>query len=237
MNSVELETSRHFRTTGYLRVPGAVPLSTISELWGRAESLCRQSSGRLEDAYTTLSLRPEMLEGVLEAASRVIGPDIVLLVNRHNHLTVDDGGGLRAERAHRDSLGWTQTYLTCVVLLAGEGVESWTSVLPGSHLSPALGPRNGGGSWLDEGTGSALIDQLVPVPMRVGDAIFLDPLLFHSAGRGRPDNPRVAMSLALRAPDELALAPSDNELLLRGRARYEGQQWWATAKGGRRAHE
>lgn len=217
---------RHFRQNGYLLLREALPRRRALQLAAVSVDLLEGQPGRFENAHRELAVSPDDLSDLLDELAVLVGPDIVLLENRHNHVTVDHGSGLRSSRAHRDARGWTQTYLTLVILLAGTSSDAWTRVLPGSHLASTFEPHNGGGTWMDESSLAGLDEQLLPVEMQPGDALLLDPLTFHRAGRGSDLDPRIALSFAIRAPDELSNDPAAHETLLRGAREYHGQGNW-----------
>jgi ectoine hydroxylase-related dioxygenase (phytanoyl-CoA dioxygenase family) len=60
--------------------------------------------------------------------------------------------------------------------------------------------------------------------VEVGDILFVHPQTFHAAGIGTIDSPRIMLSLAVAAPDELCLTIPDTELLLVGEHAYQGQE-------------
>jgi ectoine hydroxylase-related dioxygenase (phytanoyl-CoA dioxygenase family) len=74
-------------------------------------------------------------------------------------------------------------------------------------------------------------EQAVSVEVKAGDAIFLDPLVFHGAGSGTKSKARVVLTLALRSVDELAMGVAANELLVGGAHHYAGQEEWMRTYG------
>jgi ectoine hydroxylase-related dioxygenase (phytanoyl-CoA dioxygenase family) len=177
-----------------------------------------------EKAIAELLATPELRDVVEE----VLGPDWVVVTNRHHHIVIDRGCGSRANRIHRDLLHWSRDPLTLLVMLDCDEHDqlAWPSVLPGSHLWPVKGPANGGGYWLDEQPERDLAQQAVKVPMAPGDVLVMDGMTYHAAGVGRSDQPRVMATLCLRTPDELTGRIAANEELAAGAVRYEGQARW-----------
>jgi ectoine hydroxylase-related dioxygenase (phytanoyl-CoA dioxygenase family) len=183
---------------------------------------------RLEGAVGTHDVLRELRRAELAAQISILcGQSWVLILNRHNHITVDYGDGNKSTRFHRDALHWTRTYITVVIMLSSKlDPHSWPRIIPGSHLWAISGPPNGGGYWLDEDINRQSIGQALSVPLSVGDALFLDPLTFHAAGWGLPTNPRTVLTLAVRADDELAESDASNELGINGIHIYQGQSRW-----------
>jgi ectoine hydroxylase-related dioxygenase (phytanoyl-CoA dioxygenase family) len=160
-------------------------------------------------------------------STQLLGPNWSLLLNRHNHITIDYGSGLDGIRTHRDSLQWSRPFLSVIIGLAmPSSSHAWPRVIPGSHLWPVGAPPNGGGYWLDEDENSDMRDQQVFVRLAPGDALFLDPLTFHRAGSGFATEPRIVWTVALRASDELAMDRQANEILMCGDHVYAGQEGW-----------
>jgi len=229
----------HYRDSGYWLAREVVPSSKASEILKLAQLrdhperfITRDAGGqrvRVEGAHQLLGdAAPYATPGNLrDAISLLLGARWCALLNRHNHVVIDRGAGKSADRLHRDCLHWTRRYVTCVVMLAAAvDAASWSRVLPGSQRWPIDGPRNVGGYWLDEGPYAELAAQAVFVSMRPGDALFMDPLMFHASGAGTATLPRATLTLALAASDELAREPAPNEVELGAARIYAGQQSW-----------
>jgi ectoine hydroxylase-related dioxygenase (phytanoyl-CoA dioxygenase family) len=227
-----------FRQAGYLVERNVFDPSACAVL---AERLVRESlpshlttfdsSGRpvrVENATECLGLVDWLRNDRFISAIRgLLGPNVVLMRNRHDHVTFDYGYGLRSQRLHRDGLQWSRSFLTAIIgLKMSCSYRAWPRVVPSSHTWPVSAPPNGGGYWLDEDDFRDLYDQAVRAELGAGDVLFVDPLTFHGAGGGRPTEPRVAWTLAMRSTDELTLDVAANELLLTGEHRYAGQEQW-----------
>ena len=147
---------------------------------------------------------------ILEALHPLIGPNIELIENRHNHVSIYRSRP--RSRAHRDILQWSRSIVTLLIYLSDcSAPQEATQVVPGSHLWPCIGEPNNGGTWLDEVPGWASLErQALPVPAAPGDALCLDGLVYHSAGgtHNSAADPRIVITLAFRSVDELA-APND----------------------------
>lgn len=183
---------------------------------------------RLEDPAHDVLVQVLAGSALRSAVSGLLGDSWALVVNRHNHVVVDRGAGSRAVRVHRDLLHWSRNPVTLLVMLDCDESDpaAWPSVLPGSHLWPVEGSPNGGGYWLDETPQRELATQTLKVPLRPGDALFMDGMTYHSAGTGSVLAPRVMASLCLRPFDELTGEVGTNEEPVAGLPRYAGQSRW-----------
>ncbi|MGY4772331.1 phytanoyl-CoA dioxygenase family protein [Kribbella sp. CWNU-51] len=220
------------RTQGYLRQQAVIGRERCDELTRAlravAGSEATQSSVRLEESAE------KVISAVLEEprlralVAQVLGPDWVVVTNRHNHVVIDRGAGSRGTRMHRDLLHWSRNPITVLVMLecAADDPAAWPSLIPGSQLWPTSDVSNGGGYWLDEAPEHELSEQAVKVPMSPGDVVVMDGMTFHSAGIGSSDHARVMLTLCLRTPDELTGEVGPNEQLVEGSVQYEGQARW-----------
>ncbi|WP_371406287.1 phytanoyl-CoA dioxygenase family protein [Kribbella sp. NBC_00662] len=230
MSSAQL----HLRTYGYLKRQAVVSRERCAELTQELKSHCApdadlsKGSLRLEEPAEA-AIASVLQESALRALiAQLLGPDWLLVVNRHNHVVIDQGRGSRATRMHRDLLHWSRNPITVLVMLdCGEDDPvAWPSLIPGSQLWPTAEQRNGGGYWLDETDEAESLQQAVKVPMCPGDVLVMDGMTFHAAGAGSEQHSRVMMSLCLRTPDELTGEVGPNERLIAGSVRYEGQARW-----------
>jgi hypothetical protein len=222
-----------YLSNGFLVERGVLDGDIVDSL--AAEVLLRQGGSeidgpsRYEHAFAEFDLLDKLRASPLLAVwSGLLGANIVAIVNRHNHITVDSGDSSKAARLHRDSLNWSRTYLTSMMLLAGSDHRAWPRIIPGSHLWSPRGPSNGGGYWLDQDERRTLTGQALAVPMGPGDVILMDPMLFHAAGCGSRSMPRIALTMAVRAADELAVGMPRHEQLVLGVESYQGQNWFSS---------
>ena len=224
-----------FRQMGYLVVPhvfvedacGVLSNEIIGDYVTPIDE--PKESTRIDSAIERFNLAKWLGSGAFaDSASQLLGPNWSVMLNRHNHITIDHGGGLTSKRSHRDSLQWTRPFLTAIIgLKIPESSQAWPKIIPGSHLWPVGARSNGGGYWLDEDDQCDMSDQQVLVRLRSGDVLFLDPMTFHGAGIGLTTEPRIVWTVALRASDELALYQPANELMVHGEHVYAGQDRWA----------
>lgn len=223
-----------FHAAGYLRIPHLIGADQADQLVKSGDA---RESTRSQDVTLTadrtridrvVSADPAFLDFAtssrLAGALRpVLGPDIELVENRHNHFSIYRRPS--RDRMHRDVLQWSRSILTVLMFLSDcTSTEAATRVVPGSHLWPSTGAPNNGGTWLDQSAVYAdLAEQAVSVPARAGDVLLLHGQLYH-AGAGAPaDGRRIVLTLAYRSADELSDQDSDHCRLISGRRAYRGR--------------
>lgn len=227
-----------FRYSGYLTVRNVVDEVTCQALVKRVlqedysvNLTSFDSEGRrtrIEAVTESFGLTSQLPDVFFSRVTDLLGPNWTVVLNRHNHITIDYGCGTSSARLHRDSLNWSRSFLTALIpLQMPDRYLSWPRLIPGSQLWPIEAPSNGGGYWLDEDHSRGLREQAVPVRLNAGDVLFIDPLTFHGSGIGERFKPRLVLTLALRSSDELAIAPAQNELITSGTHSYKGQTAWA----------
>lgn len=231
---MDMMTRAFFRSQGYVAMPQVIDQPELERLYGQCLDVptIRSMSAtehRAEQVHRYVSV-PAILEKsprLRAALQDLVGPNLYLIVNRHNHLGISRAGDYRSARMHRDALGWLRSYVTVLIPLDGfESPLAQLRLVPGSHLWPPEGTRNGGGFWLDDGPYETVEAQAVATRLSVGDVLCIDPLLFHAAGHGLPQAPRAMLSLAIHGGDELATTvPATEILLTAARLPYRGQSW------------
>lgn len=227
-----------FRHSGYLRLPDPIEPAELEQLRTEAERLFREAPAdgcRHADDGSVYRIsavvgqsaavdRAATSPQLLPALASLLGPNIELLLNRHNHLTRNRPGN-PSRRFHRDILQWSRSIITAVIYLddapAGGGC---TYVIPGTHLLPCAGKPNNGGTWLDDEHRYAdLLRQAVPVPMERGGMLLFDSLLYHAAEDGGGGSDRRILTFAYHSVDELSEGKSDNNrMLVAGEPIYRG---------------
>lgn len=160
---------------------------------------------------------------LLDALESLLGPNIVLTKNRHNHATLNRSGDT-PPRLHRDILQWSRGLVTAIIYLDESDIEhGCTHIIPTSQYLPFVGTPNNGGTWMDEHSVYAdLLDQAVPVPMKKGGILLLDSLAFHSVGWNRSRGTRMSFCFGYHAIDELSSVQDPTKVLLRGEKLYRG---------------
>lgn len=227
----------HFRRVGYLRVSHAVSSELVNRM---RQVIVRDLDEKCQPLRTDADGKPVRLDAVSRrdpvffealrspavsgALVNLLGPNVVLLQNRHNHATMNRHGDIPF-RLHRDILQWSRPILTIIIYIDDASVErGCTHVVPSSQMEQYAGmpPDGGGGNWADDHAEYRhLLDQSVPVPMRSGDVLVLDSLTFHSVGVNVTGESRMSTTFAVRSVDELDRA-SDRHILLSGNWIYKG---------------
>lgn len=225
----------HFRQAGYLRVPGVFEsdlIADVDDFLVRTSGVGAIRSGGQVKLYDFLHRAGEVGRrvvchpGLIDILTALLGPNVVLTLNRHNQAAMNAPGEAEP-RLHRDILQWTRNVVTAVVYLQNSTEENGcTYLIPGSQYAPFVGvsQKDGGGTWMDEHAEYAdLLDQAVPVPVERGGLLLMDSLVFHSVGANRSTSDRRSIVLGYRSVDELEprdLHPS--QFLVAGEDLYRG---------------
>ncbi len=222
-----------FRHNGFLQLPGRLPPEMVgavrAAVWrdirGEIAPVVRDRHGRVVRSSNLWQRGSPFREAltcheVLGPLAALLGPNIELILNRHNHAClrlVDDG----TSYLHRDILQWTRAIVTVIVYLEDTTVENGcTQVVPGTHLLPAHGTPNI--ETVETVVAGGLLGQAVPLPMPAGGLLALDSLLYHGAGTNRTDGSRMSLTAGYHAVDELCDAPNPKRVLVRGQQIYQG---------------
>lgn len=227
-----------FRHNGFLRLRHCVPETSVERMREvirqgatSATPPCRRNEAaevtrldRLIDRDTVFleALRSPVLAQPLQS---LLGPNVFVVRNRHNHATVNRRGDIPF-RLHRDVLQWSRPILTAIIYLEDATVENGcTHVVPGSHLAAfvEMPPDGGGGNWADDHAEyEALHAQALPVPMPAGGVLVFDSLLFHSVGVNSTDSTRMSATFGFHSVDETDDSIQEKRVLLCGDRIYRG---------------
>jgi len=241
-----LQQVRFFRESGYLRLSSRLPDERVRHLKAVVESCIAKAKqpyatnekGQIIRLNRLITRNQVFMETfcsalILEPLESLLGPNIELVLNRHNYatLTLKDAA---PSRLHRDVLQWSRSVVTALIFLEQATVETGcTRIVPGSHLLPFVGTPNNGGTWMDEHSIFAdLLDQALPVPMPAGGILLFDSLVFHSAGTNTAGGTRMAIASAYHSVDELSSEQnSAHRVLVRGERIYRGNDRQIDAGG------
>lgn len=231
------EQVRFFRHCGFLKLGETLAPHLVGRVREAIEAqasagvgpLRRDEAGRVTRLDGIFDRDPAFAEvftsdTILQPLKSLLGPNIELVLNRHNHATFNRSGEA-VTRLHRDVLQWSRAVVTAIVYLEPATEETGcTHVIPGSHFLPYVGTPNNGGTWMDEHSVFAdLMGQAVPVPMPEGGVLLLDSLVFHTAGRNRTPSTRLSACCAYHSVDELSGVESDpQKILVCGERLYRG---------------
>ncbi|MBI4066455.1 phytanoyl-CoA dioxygenase family protein [Candidatus Gottesmanbacteria bacterium] len=225
-----------FRRNGYFKIPRVLSNKAVAALkaasWDHARRKVHPFQTHNGDlvrldqvvqrggVFRAAALAPPLL-GALEG---LLGPNIELTLNRHNHVTFNTAESTTF-RLHRDVLQWSRGMVTVIVYLEDSTLENGcTHMIPGSQQLPFIGVPNNGGTWMDEHEEfTGLLGQALPIPMPAGGALLLDSLAFHSVGTNKGPGTRMSLTLGFHSQDELSgSSPDPKKLLVRGSYLYKG---------------
>jgi len=225
-----------FRHNGFLVLPERLPEAQVARLketvWRHIREeippVMRNREGRvirISDIWNREPIFRETITcpAVLDPLESLLGPNIELILNRHNHayLRVAGDGG---DYLHRDVLQWTRAIVTVILYLEETSLENGcTRVIPGTHLLPGLTALR-----LEEDetiARSGILEQAVPVPMPAGGLLAIDSLVMHGPGPNRTEGTRMSLTVGFHSADELSDVPNPKRVLVRGERRYMGNDY------------
>ncbi len=225
---------RFFRHNGFLRLPGQLPEETIARLkatilndvTNAVEPVQRDKHGdviRLSQLLDRDSIFGEIATSdlVLDSLESLLGPNIEIITNRHNHATLNPPS--RGYTAfHRDVVQWSRDIVTVLFYLEEATVDNGcTNVIPGTHLFNWI--QNEGAKTSVEGLlGDDLRAQAVPLPSPAGGLAVIDSQIFHRVGTNLTDGTRTSMTFGYVSVDELAGVQDPYRILVRGESAYGG---------------
>ena len=234
--SLTPEQVRLFRHNGFIKLPGRMSAEWVARLketiWKaireEAEPVVRDRQGRvvrISDIWDRDPIFRETLTmpEVLDPLEALLGPNIELIRNRHNHATLRLGEE-GADYMHRDVLQWSRTIVTVLFYLEETTVENGcTHVVPGTHLFPGVTSLSLGQDEQIQRAG--ILDQAVPVPMPAGGLLAIDSFLMHGAGRNNTEGTRISMTVGYHSVDELSDVVNPKRVLVRGTRVYKGNDY------------
>lgn len=223
-----------FRHNGFVKLPGRLSPETVAGLKEAFQRhireeiapIVRDKQGRIvriSDLWGRGTPFREALTcaEVLDPLEDLLGPNIEMLLNRHNHATLRLAGD-GTNYFHRDVLQWSRSIVTVLFYLEDTTVENGcTWVVPGSHLLlPGIGTNSVENDAAIARTGA--LEQAVPVPMPEGGLLAIDSFILHSAGENRTQGTRMSMTMGYHSVDELAGMENPRRVLVRGQRVYSG---------------
>ena len=221
-----------FRVAGFVKLPQALPPETVQALLdaiqddidGAVEPVVRNAEGRivrLSNVMARAAIFRDVATSplVLDPLQDLLGPNIELLLNRHNHATLRLPDP-RAEALHRDVPQWSRGIVTVIFFLEDSTCEKGcTQLIPGSHLLP----------WTDDPAAAVargrLADQVVRAEMPAGGMLCIDSLLWHGVGSNKTGQTRTSMTIGYHSADDLASVADPQKLLVRGTRPYIGKSY------------
>lgn len=230
----------YFRHNGFYRLPQRLPENLVARLneettqqiasmqepivWeddcrrGRPEHVRRLSKVLQRSG---VFLEAAQHEAILDALAGILGPNIELVTNKHNHLMVRPPASAPVFW-HAGEETWDPVLITALVYLEESTFDNGCiRLVPGSHQRPFAWPRRPGKDFY----GSPLYDRSVPVPMPAGGVLLFNDCCFHGAEENRTDGSRRSMTLGYRAHDSHDVEKEDPEkILVRGARVYTGHE-------------
>ncbi len=237
--TLSLLQTEHFHRVGYIKLGQIEKLSPLLALkekiqisYEKKEAPVRLNARgavtHIENLYDRYPLAQELIQDptIIENLKSLLGPNIVLCKNRHNHATLNYNSAQQQTRLHRDILQWSRTVISVVIYFDDTNLENGcTHLIPGSHLLPYVGTPNNGGTWLDEhSVYHKMIEQELPITAKAGDVLAFNGLVFHRVSENKTTQPRRSMTFAFRSVDELTeyALNSEEQVLVAGENIYRG---------------
>jgi hypothetical protein len=227
----------YFKHSGFLVLPERLPDDLIdrlnkvtqSQITGMFEPIVWEKKGRRrpEDVRRLskiLSRHPVYLEAasqpfILEALEGILGPNIELLTNKHNHIMVRPPGS-EFVYWHSGEEPYDYTLITALVYLEESTLDNGcVRIVPGSHTRPFTRSRRPSEGFLE----SDLYNRSAPIPMPKGGILLFNDCCFHGSGTNKSNGSRRSMTLGYRAHDAHDVAKEDPEkILVTGERIYTG---------------
>ena len=222
-----------FRNNGFLRLPNRLPSALVKDLKaavmadlnGEVEPLVRNEDGRAVRISALMDRAPIFREAAthpfaLDPLESLLGPNIEILTNRHNHATLRTSGENKRDALHRDVKQWTRNIFTIIFYLEETTVENGcTRIVPGSHHFPGVNMSIHNAAWACD-----VLAQALPVPMPAGGMLVIDSMVIHGPGENHTDDTRMSMTIGYHSVDELMDIPNPKRLLVRGEGVYHGNE-------------
>jgi len=178
----------YFKTTGFYKVREALPSDLIDRLndvtseqisdmhepivWEEKGDQKPENVRRLskifsrDEAYSEAATHPI----ILDALEGIIGPNIELLTNKHNHVMVRPGGSYPVPW-HAGEETYDHTLITALIYLQESTVENGcVRIVPGSHNRPFRTTRRSKVSFYENDN----YFRAVPIPMPRGGVILFN---------------------------------------------------------------
>ena len=218
----------YFNLTGFHMVPETLPgdlverlnAVTDQQIIGMIEPVVWEKTGSREPddvrrlskilsrdrAYLEAAVHPL----VLDPLTSVLGPNIELLTNKHNHIMVRPPGSEHVYW-HSGEEPYHPTLVTALIYLEESNLENGCiRIVPGSHRRPFQRQRRP-----EEGFESSdLYHKSLPVPMSRGGVLLFNDCCFHGAGVNGTGTSRRSMTLAYQAHDPHDVVKDDPEKIL-----------------------
>ena len=230
----------YFKTNGFYRVREVLPERLIDRLnavtdqeieqmreplvWENKTSRSPKDVRRLskilhrDDVYLEAGSHPL----ILDALEGILGPNIELLTNKHNHIMVRPPGSYPVPW-HSGEQPYEPVLITGLIYLEESTIHNGcVRLVPGSHNRPFRKDRRPQGQR-DDFYNSENYFRSVPMPMPKGGIILFNDCCFHGSDTNFSDGSRRSMTLGYRSHDSHDVLKDDPEkILIRGERAYTG---------------
>ncbi len=220
-----------FSHNGFIKLPNVLPAEHVEKLRetvtynmeNEIEPVVRDNQGTVGRISNIMDREPIFWETmtsplVLDPLESLLGPNIEVIKNGHNHATLRRATDSGVGKLHRDMDHWSRTILTVLFYLEESTVENGcTQVIPGTHVFPDAAIPDG--SW------ERFERQVVPVPMPVGGMLAINSTIIHGVGSNRSGGSRMNLTVGYRSVDKLASVEEPYLRLGRGERKYGGHRY------------
>ncbi len=230
----------YFKTTGFYKVRETLPGDLVDRLnevtsrqiagmrapivWEEKEDRTPENVRRLSKIFLRDPVYFEAASHpiILNALEGIIGPNIEVLTNKHNHVMVRPSGSYPVPW-HAGEEPYDHTLITGLIYLEESTVENGcVRIVPGSHNRPFLNPRRPQ-KQRDNFYYSDNYYRAVPIPMPRGGVLLFNDCCYHGSDTNSSDHSRRSMTVAYRAHDAHDVIKDDPEkVLVRGEKVYTG---------------
>lgn len=233
----------YFKTTGFHQVRGTLPDDLVDRLNAVTDTqisnivepiVWEDKSHKTPDQVRRLSKIFDRDQVYHEAATQpiiinalesIIGPNIEILTNKHNHIMVRPGGSYPVPW-HSGEEPYDHMILTGLIYLEESTMENGCiRIVPGSHNRPFINKRRPQ-KQRDDFRDTDHYYRSVPIPMPRGGVLLFNDCCFHAADKNFTDRSRRSMTVAYRAHDAHDVIKEDPEkILIHGKKAYNGHPY------------
>jgi phytanoyl-CoA hydroxylase len=159
---------------------------------------------------------------VLDVLENIIGPNIEILTNKHNHIMVRPAGSYPVPW-HAGEEPYDHTLITALIYLEASTLENGCiRIVPGSHNRPFINKRRPQ-KQREDFKDCDHYYRSVPIPMPRGGILLFNDCCFHGSDTNFSNHSRRSMTVAFRAHDAHDVLKDDPEkILVRGEKAYTG---------------
>ncbi len=235
----------YFTHNGFYRIPELLPDDLIDRLNEATDKqiemgvppIVRENTdepitpGNIRRISKILDRDPVYLETarhpiILDALDSILGPNIELVTNKHNHMMIRPGNSYPVPW-HSGESPYSYLLVTASIFLEASDLENGCiRIVPGSHQRPF---RYQGREDPEERRPKGefrkieLYRRSLPVPMPRGGVLLFIDRCYHGSDVNETDSSRRALTLAYRPHDVKNVIKDDPEkTLIRGEREYSG---------------